>query len=270
MILITGSDGFIGKNLSNRFYNKGIYFSEIRTCFDDLYEGINWEEIEEIWHMGAISSTTETDLDKIYRYNIKYTLELFNYAIEYQIPIKYASSASVYGNSPHYNRNINPLNYYAMSKATIDKWVEDNINKFSKIHGYRFFNVYGAFEDHKGKQASPVHTFSKQAKETGKIKLFENSVAYMRDFIWVEDVIDCMYYDSHSSGIYDVGTGVARSFQRVAEIVANKYNAEIEYIPFPEHLKDKYQYYTCARNHFIEKKFTSIEEYLLLPEVQSF
>lgn len=262
MILITGSDGFIGQNLADRFHNRGIYFSEMNTCFDDLYEGIDWNDIEEIWHMGAISNTTETDLDKIYRYNIKYTLELFNYAIGYQIPIKYASSASVYGNT-NYRREINPLNYYAMSKATIDRWVEDNAGKFAKIQGYRFYNVYGKHEDHKGNQASPIHTFTKQAKETGVIKLFENSKAYLRDFIWVEDVIDCMYYDQHPSGIYDVGTGVARSFERVAELIADKYNAKIEYVPFPEHLRDKYQYFTCALNHFIDQKFISVEEYLL-------
>lgn len=261
MILLTGSDGFIGQNLANRFHNKGVYFSEIQTCFDDLYDGIDWKDIEEIWHMGAISDTTETDLDKIYKYNIKYTLELFNYAIEYQIPIKYASSASVYGNT-NYRRQINPLNYYAMSKATIDKWVEDNIEKFSKIQGYRFYNVYGKHEDHKEGQASPIHTFIKQAKETGVIKIFEKSEYCMRDFVWVEDVIDCMFYE-RPSGIYDVGTGVARSFEKVAEAVAKKYEAEIKYIPFPKHLSDKYQYFTCALNHFIEHKFTSIEGYLL-------
>lgn len=263
MILITGTDGFIGQNLCNRLGSRGIYMSEIEQCFDDLYSNIDWSEIEEIWHMGAISDTTCTDINKIHRYNVDYTLELFENAIRYQIPIKYASSASVYGTSPNYKRCINPLNYYAMSKATIDKFVESNLDKFSKIQGYRFFNVYGRHEDHKGSQASPVHTFTKQAKEIGTIKIFENSVAYLRDFIWVEDVIDCMLMD-RPSGIYDLGTGVARSFERVAELIAEKYNARISYVPFPEHLKGKYQFYTCARNHFIEHKFISIEEYLLM------
>lgn len=260
MILLTGHEGFIGQNLCNRFHNRGVYFSEIRTCFDDLYYGIDWKDIEEIWHIGAISDTTETDIDKIYRYNIQYTLELFNYAIEYQIPIKYASSASVYGNS-NYRREINPLNHYAMSKVTVDRWVEDNANRFVKIQGYRFYNVYGKHEHHKGGQASPIHTFTKQAKETGTIKIFDNSVAYLRDFIWVEDVIDCMMYDS-PTGIYDLGTGVARSFERVAEIIADRYNAKIEHIPFPKHLENKYQYFTCSLNHFIDHKFSSVEDYI--------
>ena len=261
MIFLTGYEGFIGKNLHNRFKDKEFYLSEIDTCLGDLLK-VDWENVSEIWHIGAISDTTCTDLSLIHTFNVEYTINLFEAAIQHQIPVKYASSASVYGTSPNYNRCINPLNYYAMSKAMIDRWVEDNLYRFVKIQGYRFFNVFGKHEDHKGSQASPVHTFSKQAKETGVIKLFENSVAYMRDFIWVEDVIDCMFTD-RPSGIYDLGTGVARSFERVGELVADKYNAKIEYIPFPKHLEGKYQYYTCARNHFINHKFKSIEEYLL-------
>lgn len=261
MILITGTDGFIGRHLLQRFPQGGIYYSEKEYCFDDLYEGIEWETIEQIWHLGAITDTTETDVNKIHKYNIDYTIKLFNKAIEHQIPIKYASSASVYGNT-NYRREINPLNYYALSKATIDKFVENNIDKFSKVQGYRFFNVYGKYEEHKGDQASPVFKFTKQAKETRTIKIFENSRAYMRDFIWVEDVIDCMFYD-RPSGIYDLGTGVARSFERVAQLVAEKEQAKITYVPFPEKLMNSYQFFTCSLNHFIEHKFISIEEYLL-------
>jgi ADP-L-glycero-D-manno-heptose 6-epimerase len=261
MILITGTDGFIGQHLLQRFPQGGIYYSEKQYCFDDLYEGINWEEIKQIWHLGAITDTTETDINKIHKYNIDYTIKLLNNAIDYQIPVKYASSAAVYGNT-NYRREINPLNYYALSKATIDRFVEDNIDKFSKIQGYRFFNVFGKHESHKGDQASPVYKFTKQARETGTIKLFEKSNACMRDFIWVEDVIDCMFYDK-PSGIYDLGTGVARSFERVAQLVAEKECATIECIPFPKHLENKYQYFTCSLNHFIDHKFLSIEEYLL-------
>jgi len=258
MILITGHKGFIGQNLVNRLNDKLFCLSDIDSCFKDLYL-TPWEDIEEIWHMGAISDTTCTDLNKIHTYNIEYTINLFELAIQYKIPVKYASSASVYGNT-NYRREINPLNFYAMSKATIDRWVMDNLYKFESIQGYRFYNVYGKHEDHKGGQASPIHTFIKQAKETGTIKLFENSVAYMRDFIWVEDVINCMLYDK-PSGIYDLGTGVARSFERVAEIIADRYNAKLEYVPFPKHLEDKYQYFTCSLNHF-DHTFTSIEEYV--------
>jgi ADP-L-glycero-D-manno-heptose 6-epimerase len=256
VILLTGHKGFIGQNIHKRFSNKEIYLSDIDTCFKDLLT-IPWEKVNEIWHMGAISDTTCTDLGKIHTYNIEYTLNLFETAIQYQIPVNYASSASVYGNL---SGIINPLNHYAMSKAMIDLWVKDNMYNFVKINGYRFFNVYGKYEDHKDNQASPVYTFTKQARETGIIKLFKDSHIYLRDFIWVEDVIDCMMMDK-SSGIYDVGTSKPISFYRVAELIADKYNAKIETIPFPDHLKDKYQYHTCSNRDF-EHQFISVEEYL--------
>lgn len=149
-----------------------------------------------------------------------------------------------------------------MSKAIVDQYVADNLEHFKKIQGYRFYNVYGKYEDHKGNQSSPIHKFTKQAKETGVIQVFDNSEYAMRDFIWVEDALDCMFEDK-PSGIYDVGTGVARSFQRVAEVIADRYDAKIEKVPFPDHLKGKYQFFTCSQSHF-DRKFTSIEEYVSL------
>lgn len=256
MILITGHKGFIGQNLINRFPDREFYLSEKDTCFDD-FDNIPWTQLDEIWHIGAISNTTETDVNKIHHYNIEYSIKLFEYAIHFQIPIKYASSASVYGNTGDI---INPLNYYSLSKATIDLWVQDNLNKFVKINGYRFFNVYGKHEDHKGSQASPVYTFTKQAKDTGVLRLFENSNHYYRDFVWVEDVIDC-WLQYKPSGIYDVGTSQPISFEDVGKMIASKYSANIEYIPFPEHLKGKYQEDTCAAKHF-NHEFITVSEYL--------
>jgi ADP-L-glycero-D-manno-heptose 6-epimerase len=267
MILLTGYRGFIAQNFHDKISTKHttkeiVLATDRESCFQDLEMGY-WSHIKEIWHFGAISDTTETDVNKIHHYNVEYTIKLFEKAIEYKIPVKYASSGSVYGNS-NYKRLINPLNYYAMSKATIDRYVEDNLDKFSKIQGYRFYNVYGRHEDHKGNQSSPVHKFTKQAKETGVIQIFDNSEYAMRDFIWVDDALECMFEDK-PSGIYDVGTGVARSFQRVAEVIADKYNAKIEHIPFPDHLKGKYQNFTCAQVHF-DRDFMSIEEYVSLQQ----
>lgn len=256
MILLTGYKGFIGQNLHKRCKSSLLYLSEIESCFKDL-EVIPWEQVHEVWHLGAISDTTETNISKIYKYNIEYTIRLFEEAIERRVPVKYASSASVYGNI---GGHINPLNYYSLSKATIDMWVQDNMHRFSKINGYRFFNVYGRYEDHKGSQASPLHTFTKQAIETGTIKLFEKSWQYERDFVCVDDVVDC-WLTHKPSGIYDVGTSVPVSFQQVAELVADKYGAKIEYVKFPDHLKDKYQYYTRARKDF-DIDFKSVSEYL--------
>lgn len=254
MILITGHKGFIGQNLVKRFDD---YWAIERPTVWGYIEGAPWEKITEVWHIGAISDTTCTDLDLIHFYNVKMSIRLFEKAIEHKIPVKYASSASVYGNM---RGSINPLNHYAMSKAALDLWVQDNMHRFSKIQGYRFFNVYGQHEDHKRNQASPIHTFTKQAKETGVIKLFENSYYYKRDFVWVEDVIDCMMHNT-ASGIYDVGSSWARSFEDIGTMIAKKYNAKLEYIPFPQHLKGKYQEYTCAQRCF-SHDFISVEEYL--------
>ena len=255
MIIVTGSNGFIGKNFVNKLSN--VYCVEMNDCFEFLQSFDRWNEVKAIVHQGAISSTTETDINKLHKYNVDFTLQLFQKAIEYQIPVKYASSASVYGNS----NTINPLNYYAITKLQIDYWVEDNIDKFSYIQGFRYFNVYGKHEDHKGNQASPVHKFTQQARETGVIKVFEGSDEIYRDFICVDDLVTIVLYNGKLSGIFDLGTSEPISFLEVAELVAEKENAQVEIIPFPEHLKNKYQYYTCATKEF-DCKFMTVEEYL--------
>jgi ADP-L-glycero-D-manno-heptose 6-epimerase len=257
MILITGSDGFIGSNLVERVDNDDIFRIEFKNCFEDL-ENVPWNNITKIYHLGAISNTTERDINKIFTYNINFSLRLFDYARQYRIPLVYASSASVYGNSFTYA--INPINYYSLSKATIDYHVLDNIKIYNNIVGLRFFNVYGPGEAHKGTQASPIHQFTKQALEIGTIKIFEDSEKCLRDFVSIDDVIDCILTEK-DSGIYDVGTSNPISFKEVAEIIAEKYSADIKVIPFPENLKNKYQFYTCARNHF-DKKFISVKEYI--------
>lgn len=257
MIVVTGCEGFIGKNLMNCFDNvMGFDITDFNTVFD-----INPKLIDRVYHMGALSSTTETDFNKIHYYNVDYSIRLFEWCIEHGIPVSYASSASVYGNTN--NHTINPLNYYALSKATVDMWVKINRDRFSNIRGYRFYNVYGQGEEHKGNQASPVQQFTKQALETGKIKIFDKSGNGTRDFIWVGDVCRIMIDDDRDSGIYDVGTGKPISFSDVAKLVADKYGASIEVIPFPDHLKNKYQFYTCAKYEHVDETCISVEDYLL-------
>jgi ADP-L-glycero-D-manno-heptose 6-epimerase len=234
--IVTGCNGFIGKYISSRLSNKVIPV-DIHNC-DALIKGADWRNVTQLIHLGAISDTTETDYEKIYKYNTDYTIKLFEWVSRGSIPITYASSASVYGNGD------GPLNYYAMSKATIDMWVKDNMKRFGMIRGYRLFNVYGPGEDHKGDQASPIHKFVKQAKETGVIKIFDQDGDGERDFIHVHDVVKMMINDKRRSGIYDLGTGSTMKFSEIAKIVADKYNAEIEVVPFPNNLKGKYQHHT--------------------------
>jgi ADP-L-glycero-D-manno-heptose 6-epimerase len=258
MIILTGSSGFIGKNFKAKLNEPVVEVEQ-----DDAYKFISsfdkWDQVSLILHQGAISSTVEKNINTLHHYNVAFTLLLFSKAIEYKIPVKYASSASVYGNT---QGQINPLNYYAISKLQIDYFVQDNLDKFSSIQGFRYFNVYGDGEGDKGDQASPVSKFAKQIKETGKLKLFEGSDKFLRDFICVNDLVDIVLNNNQPSGIYDLGTSNPVSFQHVAECVSKKYNGEIEYIPFPKHLKGKYQDYTCAKKEWGDYKFTTVEEYL--------
>jgi ADP-L-glycero-D-manno-heptose 6-epimerase len=255
MNIVTGYRGFIGSHLFKQIENA--YGVEQHECFDFLYNFNQWDEVKCVYHLGAISDTTEIDIDKIYKYNIKFTLQLLQRCIDYGIPVKYASSASVYGNL---YPNINPLNYYSMSKATVDYWVEQNKKQFSSIQGYRFFNVYGKNEDHKSNQASPVHQFTRQALTNGVIRVFRGSENFYRDFVCVNDVMEVMQMKK-LSGIYDVGTSNPISFRQVAELVAKKYSAKIIEIEFPKHLIGKYQYHTRAKQEF-DYDFMTVKQWL--------
>ena len=260
MIIITGHDGFIGKKFLEKLEGKDLFKVEKNNSWHFRQTFNQWKDVELILHQGAISDTTCTDLNAIHTFNVDFTEWLCEQTIRYQIPIKYASSASVYGNTSDI---INPLNYYAISKVISDYWVQDNIDRFKLVQGFRYFNVYGDGEDHKGDQSSPVSKFTKQVKDVGALKLFEGSDKFLRDFICVDDIVDIVLNNDKPSGIYDLGTSNPTSFQEVGELVAEKYNGIIKYIPFPEHLKGKYQTYTCAKKEW-DYKFTTVKEYLQL------
>jgi ADP-L-glycero-D-manno-heptose 6-epimerase len=258
MIIITGSRGFIGKNFIKKLINEKIIEIDTHNCWDFIKNFNQWEKVSMIIHQGAISSTTEKDVKKLYEHNVNYSIMLMEKAIKYSIPIKYASSASVYGNE----KKFNPLNQYALSKLQVDYWVEDHIDLFSHIQGFRYFNVYGQGEDAKGDQASPVSKFIKQINETGRLKLFKGSENFFRDFIYVGDVVDIVLNNKNDSGIFDLGTSLPVSFQHVAECVSSKYGGSIEIIDFPNHLYNKYQFMTRAKEEWPSHKFISVKEYL--------
>lgn len=264
MIIVTGSKGFIGKKFLEKLGEDVVTVEKndswhFRQTFSD------WRKVKLILHQGAISDTTCTNLKAINHFNVEFTEWIFEQAIRYEIPIKYASSASVYGTM--LMGTINPLNYYAISKVIMDYWVQDHMDEFKLVQGFRYFNVYGEGEDHKNDQASPVHKFSKQIEETGKLKLFKGSDKLLRDFVCVDDVVDIVLNNDKPSGIYDLGTSNPVSFQHVAECVVKKCGGEIEYIPFPDHLKGKYQAYTCASMDWLKLNelpyhFITVEDYL--------
>jgi ADP-L-glycero-D-manno-heptose 6-epimerase len=242
-ILVTGYRGFIGQNMINALTGHDL------ACYEwgDALPKV--DRFNQVIHLGAISSTTERDIEKVMQQNFDFSCWLLNECEEASVNFQYSSSASVYGLNTDFREDApkNPLSPYAWSKYLFDRHVESR-KWYTRVQGFRYFNVYGAHEDHKGNQASPYYQFTQQAKDNGVIKLFENSENYLRDFVPVEVVVDThkQFFNVTESGIWNVGTGQAKSFQQVGEEVAAKFNARIEYIPMPAALVSQYQTYTQA------------------------
>lgn len=267
-ILITGHKGFIGQNLVNALLAEHeLSFYEWDPNFFPWgklpqVQGLDW-----VIHLGANSSTTEQDLEKIMIQNYDFSKQLYEECNKHGVNLQYASSASVYGNTDNFSVDApkNPLNYYAWTKYLFDRWIEKRQHSIV-VQGFRYFNVYGPNESHKREQASPYTRFIKQATETKKVKVFENSENYKRDFIHVYDVCDIhkQMLNINKSGIWNVGTGKAVSFLDVAKAVCEKYNSTMEFISMPDNIKNQYQYFTCAdnTNSLFNKEFIDIVEYI--------
>jgi ADP-L-glycero-D-manno-heptose 6-epimerase len=245
-IMITGYKGFIGQNMVNALSkDHQLTLFEWGDTFPDL-KGHNL-----CIHLGAISSTTETNVDKVLEQNYDFSRFLINKCQESGVNLQFASSASVYGLGSDFREiaPVNPLSPYAWSKYLFERYVSGLSDRWTiKIQAFRYFNVWGPHEEHKGEQASPYSKFEKQALETGIIKLFEGSDNFRRDFVHVDRVIEVhkKFFNVRDSGIWNVGTGKAISFKEVAESVAKKHNARIEYIPMPENIAKHYQKFTEA------------------------
>ncbi len=291
LILVTGAAGFIGSNVARMLAAKG---ARVVAC-DWFEHGAKWTNLQGVllhdvirpealarWletsfetpsaviHMGAVSATTETDVDLIVERNIRATLDLWTYATERQARFIYASSAATYGDgsqgfidddSPEALARLKPLNAYGWSKHVVDRRVVDDARRGRPTPagwaGLKFFNVYGPGEAHKGAMRSVAHQVYPVAARGETVSLFKSdNPAYadggqLRDFIYVADccaVIRNMLRAPALSGIYNVGTGQARSFADLARAVftAADKPAEIAYRDMPEALRGRYQYFTEA------------------------
>jgi ADP-L-glycero-D-manno-heptose 6-epimerase len=219
--------------------------------------------IDAIFHMGANSSTTEKDADHLMDNNYHYTKELAKYCVEKNIRFIYASSAATYGDGSlgfdddeGKQETLRPLNMYGYSKQLFDLWAKRN-HILDRIVGIKYFNVYGPNEYHKGDMRSVVHKAYEQVRDTGKVRLFKSlNPAYkdgeqMRDFVYIKDAVDMTMHfldKPDKNGIFNVGAGKARTWNDLVKSLFNSVGkpVNIEYINLPEHLADKYQYFTEA------------------------
>ncbi len=308
MIIITGAAGFIGSALAAELNTKGHY--NLILCDDfaredkernwttkafiakvdreDLFQWLDkmHADVEVIFHLGARTDTTEQDEALLDHLNLHYTQKLWDQCSRYEIPLIYASSAATYGGGEHgYNDNheiihaLKPMNPYGCSKNDFDIWAMPKTEQPPHWYGLKFFNVYGPNEYHKGRMASVVfHTFN-QIKASGGMKLFRShrpdfkDGEQSRDFIYIKDVTNMLYWiwkNLPANGLYNIGTGKARTFY---DLAANTFTAQglepnISFIDTPEDIRDTYQYFTEAnmdklRKAGYNKAFYSLEEGIL-------
>jgi ADP-L-glycero-D-manno-heptose 6-epimerase len=286
MIIVTGAAGFIGSclisrlnkdnfnavvavdKLDNEEKNNNLEGKKIlsRIDRDDFSKWLdaNYEEVEFIFHIGARTDTAEFDKHLLWQLNTDYTKTIWNKCINYQIPLIYASSAATYGlGELGYNDDENtvyqlkPLNPYGESKNEFDKWALEQERSPFFWAGLKFFNVYGPNEYHKARMASVIYHSFHQIKNTGGMKLFKShnpafrNGEQMRDFVYVKDVVEaCIFLMHHrkNAGIYNLGSGKARTFLDLTRAVFKALNLEenISFVDTPKDIRDKYQYFTEA------------------------
>lgn len=307
MIVVTGAGGFIGSNLVQELNSQGNYdiiavddFEQQQKC--EILDGLecimvnrsifinflktNVKMIDIVYHLGARTDTIEPDKEIFNKLNLEYSKDIYNICADYSIPLIYASSAATYGrgefgyeDDEEVIKHLKPLNAYGESKQEFDLWVleEQKTRRPSFVIGLKFFNVYGYGEYNKGRMASVVYHALNQIRETNKMNLFKshnpdyNDGEQMRDFIYIDDVVRICYEFMTkgwgNSGIYNVGTGKARTFLALAKGVFKAFDIKenIEFIDTPKDLRDNYQYFTQATTSKLEEigigtNFISLED----------
>jgi len=314
VILVTGAAGFIGSCMVGYLNRKGYHNIIIVDEFDNENKEPNYEDkkiiarvdrnelfdwlknhpmkIDFVFHLGARTDTTEFDYAVLEKLNVDFSKKIWNFSVEKNIPLVYASSAATYGDGELGYKDdhdlpykLNPLNPYGKSKNEFDKWAleesqESGVRSQKSAPpfwaGLKFFNVYGPNEYHKERMASVIfHSFN-QIKSSGQVKLFKSHKPeykdgeQLRDFVYVKDVVDICYWlmnEKPASGLYNLGTGKARTFKDLVTTIFKSLDKEpvIEFIDTPLDIRDKYQYFTEAdmtklRDAGYKEDYYSLEE----------
>ncbi len=305
MIVVTGAAGFIGSYLVGKLnkvgFNDLILVDRINNPWkeqnlinkkyrkfvdrDNIFKWLvkNARYVDYVFHLGAITDTASDELKMYQQLNVMYSQRLWNICAEINVPLCYASSAATYGNGEdgfsdsHSNiPNLRPLNLYGWSKQDFDVWALKQVRTPKYWTGLKFFNVYGPNEYHKGRMSSVVLHAYNAIRETGKMELFRShhkdygDGEQSRDFIFVDDIVDVMLFfmeNRKKSGIYNVGTGKARSFYDLTKSVFSSLDLQpnISFVDTPVDLRGRYQYFTEAdiqklRKIGYTKEFTELEE----------
>lgn len=310
MIIITGAAGFIGSCLIQKLNDEGFYDLVLVDDFSSEIKNKNFEgkryskqvdrdvfaewlrenhlHVQFVFHIGARTDTTEMDVKLFNQLNLDYTKTIWNICTEFGLPLVYASSAATYGlGEQGYDDDetkiplLKPLNPYGDSKNDFDIWALAQEKKPYFWAGLKFFNVYGPNEYHKGRMASVIfHTFN-QIKKTGAMKLFQShnpgfkDGEQMRDFVYIKDVVNVLYFLMHhrkDSGIYNLGTGKARTFLDLATQTFHAMDApvSISFVPTPEDIREKYQYFTEANMKKLRSIGYSLDFYSLEEGVEDY
>lgn len=285
MIVVTGAAGFIGSALLSALQRRGygelvavddfsdpaqmanLRDKKIKAMIhrDDFFSWFetNGQSVQIVFHIGARTDTAEFSETLLRQMNLEYSQKTWEFCCRFSIPFIYASSAATYGNGESGFSDtaplsdLQPLNPYGWSKHRFDLWVQEQTVKPPFWAGFKFFNVFGPNEWHKARMASVVYHSFNQIRDTGKVKLFRSHKAgyddgmQLRDFIYVLDLIKVLVHFMENrkySGLYNLGTGKARSFKdlALATFAAMEKEPVIEYIDIPEDIRERYQYYTCA------------------------
>lgn len=305
MIIVTGAAGFIASCLVSQLNQAGfkdiilvddfskagkyknfegkIYTDKIERAVFSEWLANNHQLVQFIFHLGARTDTTEFNKAIFDELNLNYSKTIWNKCVEYGLPLVYASSAATYGlgelgykDDHSIVENLKPLNPYGESKNEFDKWVLNQKKQPFFWAGLKFFNVYGPNEYHKGRMASVIFHAYNQITKTGEMKLFAShhpnykDGEQLRDFVYVKDVANvCLFLleNRKHAGIYNLGSGKARTF---LDLVNNTFKAmeltpKVSFVPTPEDIRDKYQYFTEANMEKLKsigynKPFTSLEE----------